>query len=94
MDITVVTISSTSLTLTWSPPLVINGNIIRYQAQLLDYITKGTNISMVTDSQVQWVGLHPYHSYVYRVAAATAVGLGPFSENRTVQTSEAGVEIL
>ena len=60
----------------------------------MDSVTKETNVSMVTDSQVQWTGLRPYHTYKYRVAAATAVGLGPFSENRTVQTSEAGVDSI
>ena len=89
-NITVVTISPTSLTLTWSPPLVTNGIIIRYQAQLVDSGERDVNITMVTMGRVEWVGLHPYHVYQYQVAAATAVGLGPFSEERTVQTSEAG----
>ena len=93
-NITLITISSTSLTLTWSPPLVTDGNIIRYQAQLVDSVTGDLIVVMVTVGMMQWTGLRPYHTYTYRVAAATAVGLGPFSENRTVQTSEAGVEFI
>ena len=60
----------------------------------MDSVTGDVNVSMVTVGMVQWTGLHPYHTYKYRVAAATAVGLGPFSEERTVQTSEAGVILL
>ena len=90
-NIIVVTISPNSLTLAWSPPLDTNGNIIQFQAQLVDSVTGDVNVSMVTVGMVQWTGLRPYHTYKYRVAAATAVGLGPFSEERTVQTSEAGV---
>ena len=60
----------------------------------MDSVTGDVTVSVVTVGMVQWTGLRPYHTYKYRVAAATAVGLGPFSENRTVQTSEAGVEIF
>ena len=56
----------------------------------MDSVTGDVNVSMVTIGQVEWTGLHPYHTYQYQVAAATAVGLGPFSEERTVQTSEIG----
>ena len=57
----------------------------------MDSVTEYLSVSMVTVGMVHWTGLRPYHTYMYRVAAATAVGLGPFSEERTVQTSEAGV---
>ena len=57
----------------------------------MDSVTEYLSVSMVTVGMVQWTGLRPYHTYKYQVAAATAVGLGPFSEERTVQTSEAGV---
>ena len=57
----------------------------------MDSVTEYLSVSIVIVGMVQWTGLHPYHTYKYQVAAATAVGLGPFSEERTVQTSEAGV---
>ena len=60
----------------------------------MDSVTGDVTVSMVTMGQVEWVGLLPYRTYKYQVAAATAVGLGPFSENRTVQTSGAGVDSI
>ena len=43
-----------------------------------------------TETSVVFNNLHPYYTYKYSLAAATAVGVGPYSNNATIQLDEAG----
>ena len=54
------------------------------------------NISVFTTSDNYWniSGLRPFSSYTFRVAASTSIGIGPFSTNVTVTTSEDGKYIF
>ncbi len=44
-----------------------------------------------TETSVMYDNLHPYYTYKYSLTAATAVGVGPYSDNATVQLDEAGM---
>ena len=87
------TLTSTSISLTWSPPPEYNQNgiIERYQIEISDednvvmqYSTNGTTMMLkVTE-------LRPYHTYSCRMAAATRAGIGPFTSVVLLQTLEDG----
>ncbi len=82
--------SPTSITLSWSPPVVPNGDIVHYHAHLVECPTDTLMAVQTTETSVVYDNLHPYYTYKYSLTAATAVGVGPYSDNATVQLDEAG----
>ena len=92
--------------MSWEPPLLKeqNGILIRYhvivkETQIL-YLDFGTVLQMgmnfnrtynVSEGRTQLIDmLHPSYNYTVRIAAATVVGIGPFSDPITVMTLEDG----
>ena len=81
----------------WAPPPEYNQNgiIEHYQIEISDedntvtqYSASGaTMMLMVTE-------LHPYHTYSCRIAAATGVGIGPFTPAIIIETLEDGKSVI
>ena len=84
-------INSTSITVTWHPPAVINqnGDIVEYIVKVIETETGLIYKWNVTDTFLTVSMLHPYYLYAISVAAVT-IGNGPFSEEVNVITDEAG----
>ena len=52
-------------------------------------------MQLITESEsVNVTGLTPYTTYLFIVAASTAIGSGPFSTVTTVRTLAAGIVLL
>ena len=84
--------SSRVILLQWNPPLPTeqNGIIIGYKVNVTP-IVGGEKFSYETTEYFLYVlGLEPHTTYECIIAARTSVGMGPFSEIVTVQTSEEG----
>ena len=87
-------VNSTSVTISWDPPLpaIQNGIIIAYAINLTTVGGSGNVSQYSSDSNniTVWL-LHPFTTYIYTVAAQTSVGTGPFTNNFTVMTLEDGM---
>ena len=84
--------SSTSAYLTWNPPSYEeqNGVIIEYVINVTVQET-GERFQLTSNTTyLEVTTLRPYRTYMCIVAAATSVGLGPFSTSVTVKTPEDG----
>ena len=84
--------------------LIVQYHVIVMETQIL-YLDNGTVISQmgvnrnrtynVSEGRTQLIDmLHPSYNYTVRIAAATVVGIGPFSDPITVMTLEDGECIL
>ncbi|XP_064175003.1 phosphatidylinositol phosphatase PTPRQ-like isoform X2 [Anguilla rostrata] len=73
-------ISSSSILLSWEPPLNPNGKITHYTAYVLDLDTKEAFQRVTNSTSIILLGLKKYSSYKLRVAASTAVGESALSE--------------
>ena len=80
--------------------LLVQYHVIVMETQIL-YLDNGTVISQkgmnfnrtynVSEGRTQLIDmLHPSYNYTVRIAAATVVGIGPFSDPITVRTLEDG----
>ena len=80
--------------------LLVQYHVIVMETQIL-YLDNGTVISQmgmnfnrtydVSEGRTQLIDmLHPSYNYTVRIAAATVVGIGPFSDLITVMTLEDG----
>ena len=97
LDIQATPVDSQTLTLTWSAPSedARNGIITQYLINIsvsetgerFQRIVDGV---AVADGTLTLTDLHPYYEYSYVVAAATAVGTGPFSVRSTVRMPQDG----
>ena len=82
-----------------------NGLLVQYHVIVMEtqtlYLDNGTVISQmgmnfnrtynVSEGRTQLIDmLHPSYNYTVRIAAATVVGIGPFSDPITVMTLEGG----
>ena len=84
---------SRSLSLSWRPPAVPNGVVVRYHINVTALPTS-TSWQLTSPSLAREVtGLHPYYTYSIRVAAVT-VGEGPFSPAVNIRTFQDGTIIL
>ena len=86
-------LSSTSIVISWDlpPPEGRNGDIIGYIINVTN-LDSGV-IQQITAAAVTNItipNLRPFTIYVATVSARTAVGMGPFSNVRSVQTLEDG----
>ncbi|XP_023666780.2 phosphatidylinositol phosphatase PTPRQ-like isoform X2 [Paramormyrops kingsleyae] len=80
MSVSYQNISSTSILVTWAPPLSPNGRITYYALYWLDVGTKEAFRSVTNETSIVLTGLKKYNLYKLRVAASTAVGESPLSE--------------
>ena len=86
-----------------------NGLLIQYHVIVMEtkilYLDNGTVVSQmgmnrnrtynVSEGRTQLIDmLHPSYNYTVRIAAATVVGIGPFSDPITVMTLEDGEYLL
>ncbi len=84
--------SSTSAYLSWMPPPdeSHNGDIVLYVVNVTVQET-GERFQLTSETTyLEVTNLRPYRTYVCVIAAATSVGLGPFSTTFMVQTPEDG----
>ena len=81
-----------SITLSWNPPLLEeqNGDIVQYVVNITHTVTLERVQYVLSATSITVSGLEPYTNYVCVVAAATALGLGPFSTVIHIRTLEAG----
>ena len=93
-EITADEVTSSYLTLTWTPPPFEETNgIIRYYMIRVSEVDTGTSFFVTAnETEVTIPSLHPYYTYECNVAAFT-VGLGPYSGPITTQLLEEG-EVL
>ena len=106
LNVSVTVQSPHCIKLSWEPPSpeehngeIISYHIIAMETQIL-YLDNGTvilqmgmnfNRTYVSEGRTQLIGmLHPSYNYTVRIAAATVVGIGPFSDPITVMTLEDG----
>lgn len=92
-DVAAVTVNSTSIAISWSPPLphLWNGVIQHYAIMIHEDDTDTIVSSIVhnaTNNMITVVDLHPHYNYTVSIAAYT-VGLGPYL-SATTATHESG----
>ena len=88
-------LSSTSISLSWSPPPLDQQNgIIRFYRVSITEDETGVVISRVaTSTSITVTSLHPYYTYQCSVSAFT-IGDGPATSESTVRTLEDGITLL
>lgn len=90
-NFTLVLLSSTSVQLSWEPPLPEERNGIIRQYTVRAEIAVGEFLSSTTRSTHYTVaGLNPFTTYFFSVAAIT-IGEGPITERIVAQTLTAGM---
>ena len=79
------------MTLSWDlPPFdQINGHVRHYIVVVTERETASEFQEQPTNTQVTIQSLHPYYTYICRVAAVTT-GPGPYTGNLTIQLPEDG----
>lgn len=90
--VSISTITSESVELLWSPPLLDerNGIITGYWATLTRCDT-GSQIQLLSlTTSIIFNMLNPFTSYSVTISASTAIGLGPQSTQLTFSTAEDG----
>uniref|UniRef100_A0A3B4EJR2 Protein tyrosine phosphatase receptor type Q n=1 Tax=Pygocentrus nattereri TaxID=42514 RepID=A0A3B4EJR2_PYGNA len=78
-DVSYQNISSTSVLVSWSPPLNPNGKITHYTIYLLNLHSHEAQQKLTNATSIVLIGLNKYTQYKLRVAASTAVGESPLS---------------
>ena len=92
MNLTITPINSTSISLSWFPPPVIdrNGLIREYRINVTEVDT-GNGFQLVSlTTLLAMPSLHPDYTYQCTVSAYT-VAIGPFSEVVSAKTLEDGM---
>lgn len=85
--------TSTSLTLMWYPPPFVdqNGHITFYSLTLRDLLFNTNDITAQSPTNsYTFTSLNEYNNYSCEIAAATSVGLGPYSQLVMFTTSQDG----
>ena len=81
-SIAATTLTSTSVLLTWNPPLpdLQNGIITTYFVNMTELETgMASQLTVADATQLLIDTLHPYYVYNFYISAATVVGQGPYS---------------
>ena len=92
-NVAATTLSSTSVLLTWNPPLpdLQNGIITTYFVNVTELETgMASQLTVADATQLLINTLHPYYVYNFYISAATVIGLGPYSPVFPIQTLEDG----
>ena len=84
--------SSTIITLFWDPPPADaqNGIITQYRINITEVETGRFFTLFSTTTSVNVTTLHPYYTYNCVIAAATMIGVGPYTSVITVVTLQDG----
>ena len=92
IELSIVSQTSTSLTLSWAPlpPENRNGIITGYSINVTHNNTGNSMHLSSTEEFIIVESLSPYTVYLCSVAAQTAVGLGPYTPPLTARTDEDG----
>ena len=93
-NLSVVVGNSTHATLVWNDPNPAeqNGVIVEYRVKLFGTDSLDTYPQLTVFSpSIMLSDLHPYYTYQAQVAAATSVGIGPYSILHTFRMDEAGM---
>ena len=83
---------SRSIQLTWSPPAphLRNGDITEYTVSVKNTETNNTRELSTSRTSRTVSTLTPYVTYQFQIAAETAAGQGPFTQELSVTTAEDG----
>ena len=87
--VSLTSISSYSILVTWAPPFKPNGYITQYSVHI-DYLNGSSGSIPVFKNEYEVMGLSPYQLIEVQVSAWTAIGEGPRSDLKIVRTDEAG----
>ena len=85
--ISLTSISSYSILVTWFPPFKPNGYITQYSVHI-DYLNGSSDSISVFKNKYEVMGLSPYQLIEVQVSAWTAIGEGPRSYLKIVRTEE------
>ena len=90
-NVTVVSLSSTSLFISWSPPPpeTQNGIISEYRVNITESETESVMSLVTFNTQISVQFLHPFYTYMCVVSAVT-IAEGPASEEVVIRTPEDG----
>ena len=90
-----VTVSSTSVHLTWDPPnpMQQNGIVKFYVINLTEVESGMQSRHSINQTQITIENLHPFYTYNLTVAAVT-VSEGPHTEVVSIMTDQQGLEII
>ena len=84
--------SSSTVSLTWNPPEPENRNgpILYYDINVTVSSTGNTFLLTSLTEYLNVTSLRPYTTYIFRIAAVTEVGAGPYSTSLSVTTLSTG----
>ena len=90
-----VTVSATSVHLTWDPPNPMQQNgIVKFYVINLTEVESGMQARhSINQTQITIENLHPFYTYNLTVAAVT-VSEGPHTEVVSIMTDQQGLEII
>ena len=91
-NLSAVPTSSSSLYLTWQPPLPAerNGEIVLYTINVT-VVESGEEFQLTSFvANLSLSSLRPYYTYSFAIAASTVIGEGPFSLVFTIRMPEDG----
>ncbi|TSL75304.1 Phosphatidylinositol phosphatase PTPRQ [Bagarius yarrelli] len=83
-DVSYENISSTSIFVSWNPPLNPNGKITHYTVYILNLHSHKTQQQVTNTTSIILTGLDKYTQYRVRVAAWTAAGESPVSDEDNI----------
>ena len=95
VSLEVVSTSSSSVTLSWSPPpdVQLNG-VLRHYILIVQELDSGRNVTLTsTDSVIVLSDLHPYYSYAIAVCPVT-IDTGPCANFEPVQLPQDGKQFF
>lgn len=81
----------------WNPPFEESQNgIITYYSLSVSVSESRQSFDVVINGEtaVTLQDLHPYYEYNYIIAAATSVGMGPFSERKSIRMPQDGILMI
>ncbi len=81
------------MSLVWSAlePEDQNGPIVRYEINVTVSSTGSTFVLTSTTEYLDVTSLRPFTTYIFRIAAVTEVGIGPYSTILSITTLPAGI---
>ena len=91
-NLTFMPMNSTSLFLTWAPPIKEhqNGFIQSYSVQFKESQSENKHLLNLTETQLTLSDLHPFYIYNFDIAAVTTVAPGPYM-TKSFQMPEDGM---
>ena len=89
LNVTISTVNSTTVQVTWAPPAPENQNgiITLYNINVTVSETKSGFTLNTSTTSLNLTGLHPHYTYTFAVTAVT-IRPGPYSEPQAITTPE------